>query len=818
MARPSACGGDGVSPVAGGLATLCGCRTIAPVRALLSRGTIGRALVREAIPGILVATGATTFLLIVRSFFALADLLVSRRFSSDLVLKVLLLSLPHVLALTIPMGVLFAVLLTASRWASDSEFIALQAGGVPISRALRPLAWLAAVFCALDLFLTWQVLPRSNRGLQELKIKVAFSAARAAVQPRVFVEEFRGQVLFVDRIERDTAAWRGVLLFDQSKGTEERLVVADSGELLVDERDGATWLTLQDATTHTLKPGDPAAYQQNFNQELRMLLQAPSAGTARLTFGVRETASAELLRRARDAAAPPGDRESAAVELANRLAIPLACVVFALAGFPLGARNRRGGRGFAFTASVGMIVVYYVLLTNGEQLARAAGWPPAIGVWLPNALLAGIAVPLLRRTSSGYQTSPVSVGYLLSLPRLPWQRRNGKAGNGRGVAPAAAAPALRPAAGRRRFVVPTFLGIIDRHLVAQCISFFLLVVVSISAIYIAVNMSENVDEIQKHRVPFVVVASYYAYSLPQILHDILPLTFVIAFLGTAALIERHNESTALKAAGVSLTRVAAPLFALGGAIALGLFLLDESVVHRTNREAQRLEDVIKGRNVARSYRATDRLWLFLPDGRTLVNFLQFDPDTATLVRPSLYVFDERLNLRERYMANQATFEAGVWRAEGAWKRTFIAGGNPDYVPPHGGIRDLPIAADPTYFGREYRKPSQMSYAELRDYIASLKAAGYRVDRLDVQLHQKLAYPASLVVLAWLALPFAFRARRRGTVMGVAVALGLGIAYFAIMAVTTKLGEVGLLSPALGAWSPPVFFGLLAMNRHTTLRT
>ena len=55
-------------------------------------------------------------------------------------------------------------------------------------------------------------------------------------------------------------------------------------------------------------------------------------------------------------------------------------------------------------------------------------------------------------------------------------------------------------------------------------------------------------------------------------------------------------------------------------------------------------------------------------------------------------------------------------------------------------------------------------------------------------------------------------------MGVAVALGLGMAYFAIMALTTKLGEVGLLSPALGAWSPPIFFGLLAMNRHTTLRT
>jgi LPS export ABC transporter permease LptG len=679
---------------------------------------------------------------------------------------------------------------------------------------VRPLAILAAVLCVADLALTWHTLPRSNRELQKITMQVAFSGTRAAIEPRVFIEEFKGQVLFVDRIDRDTQTWRGVLLFDQTSGVEERLVVADQGELLVDQRDGSAWLTLQDATTHLLRPGEPSAYQLNFNQELRMLLQGPTVSTAKRTVGVRETDSAELLMRMRDAAAKPAARELAGVEVSKRLAIPVACIAFALVGFPLGARNRRGGRGYAFTASVGLVVAYYILLNNGELLARAIGWPPAIGVWLPNVLLTAVAVPMLRRVSSGYKATPAS-GLLLTLPRLPWRRRNG---NGEGGAGRTAASSRRTASARRRVFVPTYLGILDRHLVSQCLGFFALVVVAVSAIYVAVNLSEMVDEIQKNRVSLVIVASYYMFSMPQILHDILPLTFVIAFLGTAALLERHNETTALKAAGISLSRVAAPLFALGALVALALFMLDESIVHRSNRDAQRLEDVIKARKVARSYRATDRLWLFLPDGRTLVNFLQFDPDTETLVRPSLYVFDDRLNLRERYMANTATFDSGRWRTEGAWKRTFIAGGNPEYVPPHGGITDLPIEVDPTYFGREYRKPSQMSYGELRDYIATLQAAGYRVDRLMVQLQQKLAYPISLIVLAWLALPFAFRARKRGTVMGVAVALLLGMAYFAIMAFTTKLGEVGLLSPILGAWAPPVFFGLLAMNRHTTLKT
>ncbi len=775
------------------------------------RWTLSRALIREMLPGLFLATGVATFLLLIRSFFFLADLFVSHQFSGSLVLRVLILTIPSVVALTLPMGVLFAVLITASRWASDSELIALQSSGIPIARAARPMVLVGLVLALLDLWVTWAVLPRSNRDLQKLMMQVAFSGARAAIEPRVFIEEFKGQVLFVDRIDRETGAWHGVLLFDQSSGTEERLVVANSGDLFVDPRDSSIWLNLQDATTHLLRPGDPNSYQQNFNQEMRMLLEAPAAASnAKRTVGVRETDSEVLLARLRDASTKPEDRTNAAVEIHKRVAIPAACLAFVLVGFPLGARNRRGGRGFAFTAAVGLVVVYYVLLTNGELLAHALGWPAALGVWLPDALLSIIAIPLLRRVSSGFRgTAPGVVR--LTFPRLPWRR----AEPAPGTLPAGTAGAN---GGRRRLFVPTFLGILDRHLVRQCIGFFVLVVLAISAVYIAVNLSENVDEIQKNRVAIGVVATYYLYSIPQILHDILPLTFIIAFLGTAAVLERHNETTALKAAGVSLTRVATPLFVLGGLLGLALFAMDESVVQRTNRNAQRLEDIIKGRKVARSYRATDRLWLFLPDGRTLVNFLQFDPDTATLVRPSVYIFDDRLNLRERYMANTARFESGEWQAEGAWKRTFIAGENPEFVPPHGGITQLPINVEPTYFGREYRKPSQMSYGELRDYIDTLQAAGYRVDRLVVQLHQKLAYPISLVVLVWIALPFAFRARKRGTVMGVAVALVLGMAYFALMAFTTKLGEVGLISPSLGAWTPPVVFALVAMNRHTTLKT
>ena len=227
--------------------------------------------------------------------------------------------------------------------------------------------------------------------------------------------------------------------------------------------------------------------------------------------------------------------------------------------------------------------------------------------------------------------------------------------------------------------LPLTVGVLDRHLLRQCIAYFVLVVIAVCALWVAVNLSENLEDIRRNAVPLIVVVLYYVFSVPQILHDILPLAFLIAFLATATVLERHNETTALKAAGISLSRVALPLLLLGLASGVGLFFLDDYVMQRAERSKQKLEDVIKGRKVARSYRATDRPFVFLPDGRTLVNFLQFDPDTSTLVRPSVYVFDDRFNLRTRYMARRATYRGGRWVADDAWSRTFMADAMPEFV-------------------------------------------------------------------------------------------------------------------------------------------
>jgi len=86
------------------------------------------------------------------------------------------------------------------------------------------------------------------------------------------------------------------------------------------------------------------------------------------------------------------------VEIHKKYAIPVACIVFVLIGAPIGIRARRGGFGIGFL-SVAFFLFYYVCLIGGEQLADRAILPPAMAMWMANAVLGTIGLILTWRTA-----------------------------------------------------------------------------------------------------------------------------------------------------------------------------------------------------------------------------------------------------------------------------------------------------------------------------------------------------------------------------------------------------------------------------------
>ncbi|MGD9252447.1 MAG: LptF/LptG family permease, partial [Holophagae bacterium] len=639
-----------------------------------------------------------------------------------------------------------------------------------------------------------------------------------------------------------------IFFYDSSNPSEERLtlarrgrvVVADSGAIVdPDSTSGELpeveqWIRLEDVVTHQFFRNRPATYRVSRNQTQLFRPPFEGQGSVRFNLSMNERSSAELLALARggelvdngdDEKVPTQEklaatRRLAGVELNQRLAIPFACVVFGMLGLPLGVGSRSGSRGRGFVVSVGVVLVYYLFSNQGKMLAMEGRVPPWLGIWLPNLVLSVLAVFLMSRMGRWMGERERGEWFVARVIKTwrKWREDRRLRGTENGGAERPMTGSIPLYIQRRRYAT-RFPALFDRYIIRRLIPPLLLVLGSTAAIYVLIDITDRIERIVRNDTPPHVIVAYYVNLLPQVFLDVTPFALMIAVLILLSVLESQQELTALKAAGISLFRLAVPILLLAAISAGTLWLLGDIVAPQANREAQRLRDRINGQDTARSYRASDRQWLMSRDDESLYNFLRYDSTTKTVVRFSLFRIDNDMNLTFHLFTRRAVWNGGFWVADSGWFRQIYPDGTDEYRRVTAPMR-LDIDEGPDYFGQEYRRPGEMSITELGEYIQELEESGYRPSKLIVQWHQKLTYPLSAFVMVLLALPYGLgRGGRRVTTMhGIALALGLGMGYVILVAVFGEFGQIDILPPFLGAWAPFVLAILFAINRLTALRT
>ncbi|MEN8164892.1 MAG: LptF/LptG family permease, partial [Acidobacteriota bacterium] len=374
---------------------------------------------------------------------------------------------------------------------------------------------------------------------------------------------------------------------------------------------------------------------------------------------------------------------------------------------------------------------------------------------------------------------------------------------------------------QRRVYGGGFPTLLDRYLIRRLMSPLLLVLLSTVSLYVIGDLTNHMDDIARNGAPAPIVLAYYWNIIPRALFDVLPFGLLISVITLLTVLERQQELTALKASGLSVFRTTIPLLlvAMGGVGAM--WVLGEYAVPRSDANASRLLNVIKGRVAAHRGSAGHRNWLIARDGRTFYRFLRYDIASKRLIRFSMFRIDGQMRLRYTLAAPRVRYDNGAWIADGGWLRNIDEEGNDDFkriaVP-----TEIGIIEGPSYFGQENERPNELSQAELRQYINELEDSGYRPSALIVRWHQKFSTPLAVIVLVLLAIPFSLGARggtRASTMQGVAIAVALGIGYFILLVpLFAKLGEAEFLPPVVGAWVPVALGLLFAANRITHIRT
>jgi LPS export ABC transporter permease LptG/LPS export ABC transporter permease LptF len=764
-----------------------------------------RYILKEVLSHALIGGAIFTFVLFIRYLPSLLELVVRNSSALGSVVKIVLALLPDIFTVTIPMAVLVGILLGLSRLAADSEVTAMRASGMGVWSFVRVVGMVAAAAWAISFANSMYFAPRATAAMLDLEKSLANAQVSAEVQPRVFYEDFKNYVLYVQDVRAGVGAanWRGIFLADVTDPDAPKITMAERATVVAGPNQSIL-MRLRDGTEHQTVDDQPNDYTVSSFDQTDLPLQAGAQTSVRL--GHSDTPILAMNLHELLAHTHGRNGRLYEIEFQKRLAYPAACLVLMLVGVPLGISSRRGGKSAGFVLTIALVFIYYFLSSTGTALARQHKIPAFLGVWEANLIFSVCGIFLLRQMATGGAALTLlsSIGNWFRLRAAP-------------TATPADAVQFTP---RRRLLRGRFPLLLDEYVLREFLLTFGMVLVTFVMLMLVFTFFELLGDIIANRTPLITVGEYLINLTPSMIYLITPLSVLIGVLVVFGVMNRNSELTAMKATGISLYRIVVPILAIAAILSTSLFLFDDTYLPQANRRQEALRNRIKGKP-PETFEHPGRKWIFGQQhagqpGR-IFYYQYFDPDIDSFSNISVFEFKPgSFSLSKRIFAATAHWEPtlNAWVFEDGWERGFAPGGvsYQDFS-----VTTFPeVREPPGYFTKDVRQSSEMSFGELARYIRNLRQSGFNTVPLRVQLNHKLAYPLITLVMAILAIPFALSMGKRGSLSGIAVAIGVAIAYFVVSGFFEAMGNVSWLPAFLAAWSPDLLFGLA--GAYLLLRT
>lgn len=734
-----------------------------------------------------------TFVIFMRDVSRILELVVRNSAPIPSVAEIFFLTVPTALTFTLPMGVLVGILIGLSRMAADSEVTALRASGIGAWRFVGIVGIFAAGALALALVNNAVVAPRSAAALANLQNSLKSSQISFEIEPRVFYEDLKGYVLYVQDIEpaSHAAIWKNVFLADISNPSAPKITMA-SRAVVVTEND-VLQMHLEDGSQQETDPANPNQYTiSTFDQsDIPIALPAPETPVSRDQLPVAELNTSELLPRAR--ASDPARARLYRIEFHRRFALATSCFVLMLVGIPLGLSSKKGGKSTGFVLTILLVFLYYFSLSAGIAFARQGKVSPVFGVWSADILFAIAGLFLLMRV----QRSSIDVVSFRAI----WNEFVQKFSRGEKETEVSTGTSLL-----RRWS-SRFPQILDDYVLRQYLEYLGLVLSTFVVLTLVFTFFELLGDIIRNRIALITVGEYLMNVIPSMVYLMTPLSVLIAVLVTFGLLQKSNELTAMKATGISLYRLIVPVITLSAILSIALFTFDQFYLPHANKRQDALRNEIKGKP-AQTYLNPQHKWIFGAH-HEIYYYEFFDGERNQFANLSVFEFDPKaFQLLSRTFASRVVWNEDIhkWIFEQGWTRSLSPTQVNDYATFD--LTTFPALDEaPNYFKKEVKQYSEMNFDELKAYIRELEQGGFDVVRLKVQLYKKLSFPLITLVMSILAVPFAMSVGRQGALRGVATAIGIAVVYWLTSGLFEAMGNVNQLPAALAAWSPDLIFAL-----------
>lgn len=361
------------------------------------------------------------------------------------------------------------------------------------------------------------------------------------------------------------------------------------------------------------------------------------------------------------------------------------------------------------------------------------------------------------------------------------------------------------------------MRLLDRYIARKFLFVLGFAVVAFISIFIVIDLVERLSDYIDRDVPGLVIASYYFYFVPYIVVLMFPIAMLLASLFSIGQLSKHNELTAMKASGISLYRILAPVLLLGLFLSLGMMLFAEEVVPVANQRKAEIKDhyidrlpqnlparlsniYLQDHFEASPAAAAQPAATSRRSRRVFIGFYNAEAKTAEKV--SIQDYDS-VFIVHRIDANTLHWRDNNWHAVHGYERTFANGSEVATK-----FDTLPLANlffTPEVLTKVQRDPEEMSYRELQAFIRELTNNGGNPERWLVDLYLKISFPFANFIIVLFGAPLAVGRLRSSGAVGVALTLVIAFLYFGTVKTGQTLAQNGTFEPMFGAWMGNAIF-------------
>lgn len=312
------------------------------------------------------------------------------------VLELSMLFMPAILVKCAAMATLFASLMAFGRLSNDSEIVALRAAGAGLFRVMRPVTLFALMISSIGFAINETVVPWGSERANSLQIDLRRDLDKGKAQRDInrTVKMKDGGFVFVNAmdfsLEKQTLYKASLLLYNKDMQATWWLT-ADELQFFGPKDWRVTGqATLRSADLRTLIMIKDGAWPDQIDN-LDITPRNLFAGiTSDLDVFSMTQIRAEIDRLRKEPNPSKSQINNLEFGYWNKIASPLACVVFGLLGAPLGISSRRSGKGSGFAISIGLTFAYLMLANFMSVYSRGGAIPPFVASFTP--LLIGVVV------------------------------------------------------------------------------------------------------------------------------------------------------------------------------------------------------------------------------------------------------------------------------------------------------------------------------------------------------------------------------------------------------------------------------------------